>query len=140
LGYSHLTRIPAHILYEEKNNMKAVVVGASYAGLTAALELRRLLPKGDTVTVISASENFIFFPSLIWVIQGERDPADIAFPIRPVLEETGIEFVPARLDAISPQANSLSLSTHETLTYDKLLIATGGEWNWDAMPGLGESS
>ena len=59
---------------------KVIVVGASYAGLTAALELRRLLPERDTVTVVSANEDFIFFPSLIWVIQGERDPAEDGKP------------------------------------------------------------
>ena len=49
------------------------------------------VPASDTVTVVSASEDFIFFPSLIWVAQGERDPADIAFLIRPVLERLGTD-------------------------------------------------
>ena len=116
---------------------KVIVVGASYAGLSAALELRRLLPESYTVTVVSANEDFIFFPSLIWVIQGERDPADIAFPIRPVLAEAGIEFVHARLEAIDPQAKTVSLSSGQALSFDKLLLATGGEWNWETVPGLG---
>jgi len=117
--------------------MNAIIVGASYTGLTAALELRRLLPASDTVTVVSANEDFIFFPSLIWVVQGERDPADIAFSIRPVLEEVGIEFVHARLESINPQDKSISLNTGQTLNFDKLLMATGGTWDWDAVPGLG---
>ena len=39
--------------------MNAIIVGASYTGLIAALELRQLLPAGDTVTVVSANEDFI---------------------------------------------------------------------------------
>jgi len=82
--------------------MNAVIVGASYAGLTAALELRRLL-RGDTVTVIlSPSEDFYFFPSLIWVIRANADPADIAFPIRPCWRGPALVYLRS-LEAINPR-------------------------------------
>lgn len=116
---------------------KIVVVGASYAGLSAALELRRLLPAGDTVTVISGQKDFIFYPSLIWVVQGEREPADISFPIQPVLAEAGIEFVHAWLESIDARDKTVTLSAGQSLSFDRLLLATGGTWNWDAVPGLG---
>lgn len=114
----------------------AIIIGSSYAGLAAALELRSLLPPSETVTVVSLSEDFIFFPSLIWVVQGERELADISFPIRPVLEKAGIEFVRAGLERINPEKNSVSLNDGQELSFDKLLIATGGEWDWGATPGL----
>lgn len=113
-----------------------IVIGASYAGLAAALELRHRLPASDKVTVVSASDTFIFHPSLIWVVQGEREPGDISFPIRPVLEEAGIEFISAQLEAIHPENKTVSLHPRQSLAFDKLLIATGGEWDWDAAPGL----
>lgn len=113
-----------------------VVIGASYAGLAAALELRHRLPDSDSVVVVSASESFIFHPSLIWVVQGEREPADISFPIRPVLEEAGVEFICAWLESIQPEAKTVTLQPQQSLTFDKLLIATGGEWDWEAVPGL----
>lgn len=113
-----------------------IVIGGSYAGLAAALELRQRLPASDIVTVVSVNESFIFHPSLIWVVQGEREPADISFPIRPVLEEAGIEFICAQLETIQPQAKTVSLNPQQSLSFDKLLIATGGEWDWDAIPGL----
>lgn len=115
---------------------KVIVVGGSYTGLAAALELRRLLPRRDNVTVVSINEDFIFFPSLIWVVQGERELADISFPIRPVLENAGIEFVAARLEEIHPQDRTISLDAGQTLGFDRLLIATGGEWKWGTAPGL----
>jgi sulfide:quinone oxidoreductase len=114
----------------------SIIVGGSYAGLAAALELRSRLPEGETVTVVSLSEDFIFFPSLIWVIQGERELADISFPVRPVLEKAGIRFLHARLEHIDAENKSLTLDQGQELPFDKLLIATGGEWDWGHTPGL----
>jgi len=113
-----------------------IIIGSSYAGLAAALELRSRLPASETVTVVSLSEDFIFFPSLIWVVQGERELADISFPVRPVLEKAGIEFVCAGLERINPEKNSINLNGGQELSFDKLLIATGGEWNWEDTSGL----
>ena len=111
-----------------------IVIGSSYAGLAAALELRTRLPASETVTVVSLSEDFIFFPSLIWIVQGERELVDISFPIRPVLEKAGVRFLHARLEHIAPETNSITLGDGQELPYDKLLIATGGEWNWGNTP------
>lgn len=113
-----------------------IIIGSSYAGLAAALELRSRLPASETVTVVSLGEDFIFFPSLIWVVQGERELADISFPIRPVLEKAGIEFVRAGLERINPEKNSIHLNSGQELSFDKLLISTGGEWDWGNKPGL----
>lgn len=114
----------------------SIIVGGSYAGLAAALELRSRLPASETVTVVALSEEFIFYPSLIWVVQGERELADISFPIRPVLERAGIQFVLARLEHIDPGKGILTLSDSQELHFDRLLIATGGEWDWGNTPGL----
>jgi sulfide:quinone oxidoreductase len=114
----------------------SIIVGGSYAGLAAALELRSRLPASETVTLVSLSEEFIFYPSLIWVVQGERELADISFSVRPVLEKARIEFVRAGLERINPEKNSINLSDGQELSFDKLLIATGGEWDWGSTPGL----
>jgi len=113
-----------------------IIVGGSYAGLAAALELRSLLPDSETVTVVSLRDEFIFYPSLIWVVQGERELADISFSIRPVLEKAGVTFVQTRLERIDPEASSVIFSNGQVLSFDKLLIATGGEWDWGTTPGL----
>jgi sulfide:quinone oxidoreductase len=115
---------------------KVIIIGCSYAGLAAALELRSRLPASETVTVVSLSDQFIFFPSLIWVVQGERELADISFPIQPVLEKARINFVNARLEQINAEESSITLNDGQKLSFERLLIATGGEWDWGNTPGL----
>ncbi len=113
-----------------------VIIGSNYAGIAAAIELHSRLPESDTITVISISEDFVFYPSLIWVVQGERELADISFPIRPVFEEAGIAFISSRAEEINAEQNTVTLENGQVLPYDRLLIATGGIWNWGTVPGL----
>jgi sulfide:quinone oxidoreductase len=113
-----------------------IVVGSSYAGIAAALELRRQLPQSDLITVVSASENFFFYPSLIWIVQGERELTDISFPVRPIFEKSDISFTGSPMEAIDAEKKTISLHNGRKLPYDKLLIATGGAWHWGAVPGL----
>jgi sulfide:quinone oxidoreductase len=113
----------------------AIIVGAGYAGISAALELRSILPDNEQVTVVSPGEDFIFYPSLIWVVQGEKQISDISFPYPPVLEKAGVNFVNGFLGGIDPAGKTITLQDDRTLPYDKLIIATGGEWLWDTIPG-----
>lgn len=46
---------------------RVVVLGGSFAGLTAAFDLKRMLGSHVDVTVVSRSERVWFIPSLIWV-------------------------------------------------------------------------
>ncbi len=112
-----------------------VIVGSGYAGLAGALELASKVPDDVNIHVISEYDNFLYVPSLIWVAQGERELEDISFPITPVLEDDGIKFTKARVDKIDAAGKSLTLSTGETVSYDKLLLTVGSTWNWDAVPG-----
>ncbi len=77
-----------------------------------------------------------FYPSLIWVIQGERELADLSFPIRPVFEKQGISYISSPMELIDAQNKVIFLQNGEMLPYDKLLIATGGAWQWGTVPGL----
>lgn len=75
------------------NHPRIVVLGGSFAGLTAALELKRLLKEQAEVTLISKQDHFVFIPSLIWVPSGWREPEDISFKLQPTLNERGIMFL-----------------------------------------------
>jgi len=74
-------------------NKVVLVIGGNFGGLTAALGVKAELGGDVDVTVVSASERFLFNPSLIWLPFGKRSAGDITFPLRPVLDAHGIGFV-----------------------------------------------
>ena len=70
-----------------------VVLGAGVSGHTAALHLSRLLPSGNTVTVVSPNSQWNWIPSNIWVGVGKMDKKQVVFPLAPVYKKKGIRFV-----------------------------------------------
>ena len=72
------------------DHQRVVVLGSSFAGLTAALELRKRLHERHEVVVLDPRDHFTFIPSLIWLPFGLRQPDDITFPLAPLYESKGI--------------------------------------------------
>ena len=115
---------------------KVLVLGGNFGGLTAALAVRHELHGDVDVTVVAASDRFLFNPSLIWVPFGKRTGEDITFPLAPTFEEHGVNFVHGEatdLDLVSKRV----VTTVGTYDYDYLVIATGYRNKFDIIPGLG---
>lgn len=117
-------------------NRHVLVVGSSFAGFTAALELRRRLGDRHHVTVLGKSDEFLFMPSLVWVPFGLRTKEEITFDVRVPLERHGVRFVRGEVRRFSLEHRTVS-TTNGDESYDYLLIATGMKPNYQAVPGLG---
>ena len=115
---------------------KVLVLGGNFGGLTAALAVSHELHGDVDVRVVSASDRFVFNPSLIWLPFGKRSPGDITFPLAPTFEAHGIEFVHGEATEIDPVAKKVS-ATSGAYDYDYLVIATGYRNNFNVIPGLG---
>jgi sulfide:quinone oxidoreductase len=116
---------------------RVVVVGSSFAGLTAALELRKHLHARHEVVVLDPRELFTFIPSLIWLPFGIRAPEDITFPLAPLYERKGIRYINEAAVRIDTEAHVVTTTSGEALPYDRLLIATGPRLAFEKVPGLG---
>ena len=103
---------------------KALVLGGNFAGVTAALSLKRELGADVDVTVVSTSSRFTFNPSFIWVPFGKRTARDVSVPIAPTFERHGVEFVHGEATKIDPDAQKVE-TTRGVFGYDYLVIATG---------------
>jgi sulfide:quinone oxidoreductase len=115
---------------------QVLVLGGNFGGLTAALGVRHELRGDVEVTVVSASDRFLFTPSLIWLPFGKRAPADITFPLAPTFETNGVEFVHAEATRLDLTAQTVD-TTAGRYRYDYLVVATGYRNNFNVAPGLG---
>jgi sulfide:quinone oxidoreductase len=115
---------------------KALVLGGNFAGVTAALSLKRELGADVDVTVVSKSSRFTFNPSFIWIPFGKRTARDVSVPIAPPFERHGVKFVHGEATKIDPGALKVD-TTRGVFDYDYLVIATGYLNDLDVIPGLG---
>ena len=116
---------------------RVVILGSSFAGLTAALELRRRVGDRHELVVLDPRPDFTFIPSLIWLPFGLRDAKDVTFPLAPLYASKGIRFVNEAATAIDLDGHVVRTSSGQELGYDKLLIGTGPRLAFEKIPGLG---
>ncbi|MEU5878664.1 FAD-dependent oxidoreductase [Spirillospora sp. NPDC047279] len=114
---------------------KVLVLGGNFGGLTAALSVKHALHGDVDVTVVSASDRFLFNPSLIWLPFGARAENDITFPLAPTFDQHDVEFVHAAATLIDPVAQHVT-TTVGAYDYDYLVVATGYRNDTAILPGF----
>jgi len=119
---------------------RVVILGAGFAGLTAA---RTLSGTDVRVTVVDRRNHHLFSPLLYQVATAALSPGDIAYPIRAILSrQANARVLLGDAVAIDPVRRELVL-TDERIPYDYLILASGSRhayfghdaWEHDA-PGL----
>src|SRR6266516_6755140 len=96
---------------------KVLVLGGNFGGLTAALAVNHELHGDVDIRVVSASDRFLFNPSLIWLPFGKTRPSDITFPLAPTFEAHGIDFVHAEATALDLDGGKVT-TTGAVYDYD----------------------
>ena len=125
-------------VFHQKHNVmkKIVILGGNFAGVTAALELRRKLGKKADISVISPSNKFLYVPSLIWVPFGKRKVEDISFPLAPILAKKNITFIQDKATKVDPEYNIVYTEHHGKFVYDYVVVATGVGLKYDILENL----
>ena len=106
--------------------MRYVVIGASAAGISGAKTIKEI-DKNAEVIMISKDEYIVSRCMLHQYINGERTIETLNFANPGDFTEAyGIRWMKGiEVTAIDPKEKVLSLSNGESLSYDKVLIATG---------------
>lgn len=117
---------------------RVVVVGAGFAGLSAA---RALAGKPVDVVVVDQHNFHTFLPLLYQVATAGLDPSDVAYPVRAVFGRHGnVTFRHGKVTAVDLAERTLSLADGTSLHYDHLVVATGAAAAFFSVPGAAEHS
>jgi NADH dehydrogenase len=125
----------------ERVRPRVIILGAGFAGLTAAQHLGKL---DIDVTIIDRKNHHTFQPLLYQVALAVLSPGDIAQPIRSILRnQKNTEVMMDEVISIDTTARRVALKSGAVMIYDYLIVATGsthsyfGHDEWAKLaPGL----
>jgi sulfide dehydrogenase [flavocytochrome c] flavoprotein chain len=124
----------------KKSAGRVVVIGAGYAGATAAKYIRLLAPDID-VTMIEPGELFISCPISNLVVNGSKTLADISASYGALRSKYGINFVRDTAVAIDVAKRQVRVAQGgDPIGYDRLIVAPGVQFVYDAIPGLKDAT
>jgi sulfide:quinone oxidoreductase len=110
-----------------------VILGGGFGGVRAAITARALLPAEHNVTLIDRNRRTHICGALPLLIVGERETLQTSRSLGR-LANRGISFVQSEATRIDIAGRSVRTAA-AAFEYDHLVIATGAEYNWDAVPG-----
>ena len=111
-----------------------VIIGNGIAGVTAARHIRKL--SGKKITIVSSETEYFFSrTALMYVYMGHMkfehtQPYENWF-----WKKNRIELLKGYVNTVDHQNKKLILADGNTLTYDKLILATGSKPNKFGWPG-----
>ena len=115
-----------------------VIVGAGFAGMTLALNLKKLLPSLP-ILVIDEETKFIFKPLMYEVLSKEVQMWEVAPELSNIFSAAGITFLRNYLKRINFNEKILEFSEDLKISYEYLVICTGSVSNSFSIKGVEEN-
>ncbi|MDO4924168.1 MAG: FAD-dependent oxidoreductase [Turicibacter sp.] len=119
--------------------MNYVVVGASAAGVNGVKYIRQLEPDAN-ITLISKDEHIYSRCILHHYLEGIRDIKALEFVEDGFIEKNNINWIKGvAVEKIEPKQKELILSDGRTVSYDKVLLATGASTFFPPVKNLNDA-
>ena len=118
-----------------------VIAGGGFAGLSAARELERVMPRQSTrITLVNEVNFLLYTPFLPEAAAGTLEPRHVVTPLRDILRQTQLRLgaVVSRDAARRIVALRDQEGTNHELAYDQLVLALGSVSRVLPVPGLAE--
>jgi sulfide:quinone oxidoreductase len=122
---------------------RIAILGAGFAGHTAALHLGHRLGKKHEITVVNRIDRFSYIPSWVWVGVGHMPLRKTQFKLGPVYKKFHIRLIVGKATEIHPDERYVVVEpdsgaeADRRVDYDYLLVATGPKLDFEGTPGLG---
>ncbi|HEY0814281.1 MAG TPA: NAD(P)/FAD-dependent oxidoreductase [Pseudonocardia sp.] len=121
---------------------RIVILGAGFAGFTAARSLARMLGDSASITLVNPTDYFLYLPLLPEVATAVLDPRRIAVSLTATLPT--VELVLGEVDKIDLDARTVGYQGPEgnrgSLDYDRLVITVGSVNALLPIPGVAENA
>jgi len=114
---------------------RVVVVGAGYGGATAAKYVRLLSGGRIDVTLVDQGADFISCPVSNRVLGGQKTLEQLTFGYDLLQQHHGIKFMQGSVTAIDADKSRIVMPDKK-LAYDRLIVAPGIDFIYDAFPML----
>ena len=114
-----------------------LILGGGVGGVVTANEVRRRLGREHRVVLVDREETHVFWPSLLWVQVGLRDPKKIGRDLS-LLRKKNIEVVHGEVEFIDPESKRVRVSG-QILKADYLVVSLGAQLVPEQIPGLAEA-
>lgn len=120
------------------------ILGGGFGGLYTALRLSQLPWTGHEkpeITLVDKCDRFVFLPLLYEVVTGDLQSWEVAPYYSELLSGTGIRYVQATVDSVNLAGRTVQITQNgqaERLSYDRLVLAMGGESMIGNVPGAAD--
>ncbi len=116
------------------------ILGGGFGGLYTALALSKLDWKDEQpeIVLVDQRDRFLFTPLLYEIVTSELQAWEIAPPYEELLANTGVRFRQSGVDSIDINAQQIFLTDGDQLSYDRIVLALGGETPMGMAPGVAE--
>lgn len=118
-----------------KGTLHVAIIGNGIAGVTAALELRRLRPEWAITMISGESRHFYSRPALMYLYMGDMSFADTKPYEDWFWSRQRIDLIHDWVRRIDTGDKELHFANRDRTAYDKLLVATGSRPNAFGWPG-----
>jgi sulfide:quinone oxidoreductase len=115
-----------------------LILGGGVGGIVTANVLRQRLGAEHRIVLVDRQAEYIFAPSLLWVMVGWRRPEQIRKDLRRLVRP-GVEVRQAEVQTIDPERGRVRIDNQE-LGYDYLVAALGADLAPGIVPGFSESA